>query len=199
MKNNVLFIIISISFFSISLSSYAQHGMRHETIHLTGDELKAFKKQAEQKIHELQNFISIIGNKSEANGIKDIAIRSAVDLFIKDAVIEVSYLKSGVEKINNYWIKKYLKRLRQLRYTKVEIKWYELAHVSQLTRGDDGRYYATATVYQEFTGIKDGVIIYRDKTQKTVEIVLDNQYDPHFKTYNWVIKLGDIRVKSTTN
>jgi hypothetical protein len=92
---------------------------------------------------------------------------------------------------------KYLARLKSLPYTKVVIKFYDIAYVSEFTKGPDGRYYSVATVIQEFTGFSGDNIIYTDVTKKEIEIIIDLVEDPFFNQKSWKIFLGDIKASET--
>jgi hypothetical protein len=92
---------------------------------------------------------------------------------------------------------KYLARLKSLPYTKVIIKFYDIAYIRDFTKGPDGKYYSTATIIQEFTGFDKDDIIYKDITKKDVEIIVDLVEDNFFNEKRWKIFLGDIRATET--
>jgi hypothetical protein len=94
-------------------------------------------------------------------------------------------------------MEKYLARLKSLPFTRVVIKFYDIAYISDFTKGPDGKYYSTATIIQEFTGFKDDNIVYTDVTKKDIEIIIDIVEDKFFKEKRWKIYLGDIKATET--
>jgi len=165
-------------------------------VKLTEDELENFKISVEHKINELQNDITIIANKSETEKNRQDAITSALKLFIADAKMQVS--NKVTLQLSTFPMKTYFIRLKSLPYTKVEINFYEIAYISKFYEGADGNYHATATIFQEFKAFSGDNIVYTDRTQKTIDIILEYGEDEYFKTKRWIVKLGNIRVLETT-
>jgi hypothetical protein len=65
-------------------------------------------------------------------------------------------------------------------------------------KGGDGKYFATATIYQEFKGFNGDNIIYVDKQTKQISIMLEYVYDEFYKMWQWIILLDDIQSINTT-
>lgn len=129
---------------------------------------------------------------------RNLAEREALKLFYSGAQIEISHRdESGQISKQSREIKHYLARLKALPYTRVVIRYYEIAYISEFTRGPDGRYYSVATVLQEFTGFTGDNIVYSDLTKKEIEIIVDLVEDPFFKEKSWRIFLGDIKATET--
>ena len=162
---------------------------------LSKEELEHFKKSVENKINELQNNIIIVGSKDEKDEIRMLAIESCLKLFIPDAKMQVSNKKTG--KVKTYLMEKYFHRLMSLPYTKVVIKFYDIAYVGNFYKGTDGRFHATATIFQEFKGYYGDDEEYIDKVSKTIDIILEYAEDEFFKTKRWTVKLGNIKVHET--
>lgn len=167
---------------------------------LLSDKDKAvFKEYTKQKVEEFQQYIVTIGNKSEPMELRNMAEREALKLFYKGAHIEISFLEqNGKTSIVSRPIEKYLARLKSLLYTKVIIKYYDIAYVSDFIKGPDGRYYSTATIVQEFTGFMGDKVQYSDITKKEIEIVIDLVEDTFFMEKRWKIFLGNIKAVETT-
>ena len=91
----------------------------------------------------------------------------------------------------------YLYRLKTLPYLRVEIKFYDICYITEFTRGEDGKYYATATIFQEFTGYMGDQIAYRDITKKEISIIIDLVEDEFFNEKRWALFLGDIKATET--
>jgi len=170
-----------------------------EVLHnLTKEQLVLFGKTAQNKISELESSIAIIADKSLPNYRRDKAIKSAQQLFIAGAKMEVSTLlpDQSIRK-KTFEISAYFYRLKRLKYKQVTIKFYDLFYLDEFLLGTDGRYHATATIYQEFKGVTAEGVVYTDKTEKTIDIVLEYTEDKFFKTHRWMVRLGDIKVQDT--
>ena len=167
-------------------------------LNLSAEELSLFKSATEEKINELQNCITIVGNKDKPDHDRDKAIKSALKLFIPNAVMEVSKLyPNSKTRVSSYGIDKYFARLKSLTYRQVNIRFYNLAYLSNFQKGNDGKYYATATIFQEFRGITFDGREYVDRTTKTITVVLSYEEDEFFKIKRWIVKLGDIKITET--
>jgi hypothetical protein len=112
--------------------------------------------------------------------------------------MEISVLQpDGTSQKVNRPMEKYLARLKSLPYTKVVIKFYDIAYIREFTKGPDGKYYSTATIIQEFTGFNEDNIVYTDVTKKDIEIIIDLVEDKFFNEKRWKIFLGDIKASET--
>jgi hypothetical protein len=171
-----------------------------EQINLSPADIEVFKDQTKQKIEEFQQYIVTLGNKQEAAEKRNMAEKEALKLFYTGAQMEISTLMpdGSVQKVNRP-MEKYLARLKSLPYTKVVIKFYDIAYVSGFTKGPDGKYYSTATIIQEFTGYTADDVVYKDITKKEVEIIIDLVEDKFFNEKRWKLFLGDIKAAETKN
>ncbi|MFC2080229.1 hypothetical protein ACFLRQ_02005 [Bacteroidota bacterium] len=167
-------------------------------ISLSDADIEVFKEQTRQKVDEFTQHIVTIGNKEEPADRRNLAEKEALKLFFAGATMEVSSVQAdgSVKKVARP-MAKYLARLKSLPYTKVVIRFYDIAYVSDFTKGPDGRYYSVATVIQEFTGFSGDNIIYTDVTKKEIEIIIDLVEDPFFNQKSWKIFLGDIKASET--
>jgi acylphosphatase len=169
-----------------------------DEINLSDADIEVFKEQTKQKVEEFQQYIVTLGNKDEPAEKRNMAEKEALKLFYKGAEMEISTIlpDGSVQKVNRL-MEKYLARLKSLPYTKVIIKFYDIAYIREFTKGPDGKYYSTATIIQEFTGFSDDDIIYTDITKKEVEIIIDIVEDTFFQEKRWKIFLGDIKASET--
>lgn len=166
---------------------------------MTDEEKKIFKEYTKQKIEEFQQYIITIGDKSQPEELRNMAEREAVKLFYKGATIEISNVdEKGKTNIVTRPIEKYLARLKALPYTRVIIKYYDIAYISDFIKGPDGKYYSTATIIQEFTGIVGDKIQYTDVTKKEIEVVVDLVEDSFYMERHWKIFLGNIKAVETS-
>ena len=79
------------------------------------------------------------------------------------------------------------------------IIFYNIAYIGKFIKGIDGKYYATATIFQEFKGFYGDNIAYTDKQAKQINIVLENNYDEFYNEFQWTILLDDIKCSDLTN
>lgn len=169
-------------------------------INLSEQDIEVFKEQTKQKVDEFQQHIVTIGSKDEPAEKRNLAEKEALKLFYKGAVMEISSIMSdGTIRKTARPMEKYLARLKSLPYTRVVIKFYDIAYVREFTKGPDGKYYSTATIIQEFTGFTGDDIIYKDITKKEIEIIIDLIEDTFFNEKRWKLFLGDIKASETRN
>ena len=169
-------------------------------INLSEQDIEVFKEQTKQKVDEFQQHIVTIGSKDEPAEKRNLAEKEALKLFYKGAVMETSSIMSdGTIRKTARPMEKYLARLKSLPYTRVVIKFYDIAYVREFTKGPDGKYYSTATIIQEFTGFTGDDIIYKDITKKEIEIIIDLIEDTFFNEKRWKLFLGDIKASETRN
>jgi hypothetical protein len=169
-----------------------------DEITLSDQDIEVFKEQTRQKVSEFQQYIVTLGNKEEPAEKRNMAEKEALKLFYKGAEMEIStVLPDGTVQKLSRPMEKYLARLKALPYTRVVIRFYDIAYIREFTKGPDGKYYSTATIIQEFTGFNEDNIIYRDVTTKDIEIIIDIVEDTFFNEKRWKIFLGDIKASET--
>lgn len=169
-----------------------------DQINLSDQDIELFKEQTKQKVDEFQQYIVTLGSKDEPAEKRNMAEKEALKLFFKGAQMEISLVLAdgSIQKVNRP-MEKYLARLKSLPFTKVVIKFYDIAYIRDFTKGPDGKYYSTATIIQEFTGFNKDNIVYTDITKKDIEIIIDIVEDKFFNEKRWKIFLGDIKASET--
>ena len=169
-----------------------------DEINLSEADIEVFKEQTKQKVDEFQQYIITLGSKDQPAEKRDMAEKEAIKLFYKGATMEISVLMAdGSSQKVARPMEKYLARLKSLPYTKVVIKFYDIAYIREFTKGPDGKYYSTATIIQEFTGFNEDNIVYTDVTKKDIDIIIDLVEDKFFNEKRWKIFLGDIKASET--
>lgn len=200
------YILIALSIFFIGSSLLAQtktastskQSQFLEEVNLSDQDVALFKEQTKQKVDEFQQHIVTIGSKDEPDEKRNMAEKEALKLFYPGATMETTtILADGTSKKIARPMEKYLARLKSLPYTKVIIKFYDIAYVRDFVKGTDGKYYSTATIIQEFTGFTGDEIVYSDITKKEIEIVIDLIEDSFYNEKRWVLFLGDIKATET--
>jgi len=158
-----------------------------------------YTKKALKKVEDLGFMLNIISDKQTDPLDANTAIDNAVKLFInEDATVQVSNVRDTSYR-NKFKIREYLKRVKALKYDKVEIEWTSIQYVSDLRLGDDGNYHGVISYEQLFTGIKDGIIIYKDLTRKdTLVVVKAQMLEVEGDIFIcWEVFLSDIQVTQT--
>lgn len=169
-----------------------------DEINISEGDVGIFKETTERKVAEFQQHIVVIADKEQPQEKRNLAEREALKLFYKGAMMEVSYMsKEGETEIRTRTMENYLYRLKTLPYTRVHIKYYDIAYITDFIKGPDSRYYAVATIFQEFTGFVGDNIAYTDVTQKEIEIVVEQIEDKFYNEKRWKILLGNIKATET--
>lgn len=155
--------------------------------------------KAKKKVDDLGFMLTIISDKTTDPLDANTAIENAVKLFInEDATVQVSNVRDTTYR-SKFKIREYLRRVKALKYDRVEIEWTSIEYVSDLRLGDDGNFHGVISYAQKFKGIKDGIIIYEDMTKKnTLVIVKPQSLEYDGKTFIcWDVFLSDIEVTQT--
>lgn len=177
---------------------------KNEAITLSPSQIDGFRKQAIIAVNDLNRHIEVMIDKSNSSERRYAAINLAANLFSEKTAIgppkiEVTSIKKpGV--VDAYEVKKYFTRLVGLPYKSVEITWYDIYLSSDFTKGEDGKYYGVATIYQKFVGKSNSEFgDYVDITEKNIQIIIEaeNLMDGSKTIEKWILKLGDIKVQET--
>jgi hypothetical protein len=169
--------------------------MGKSTLLLDSATMISLQGKALMNIKELETYLKIISDKDLDAGQVNNAIEQALSLFTtEDVQVEVS--SKNRTKVQLFPVKVYLNRLGFMKYSKVQIEWYNVQYVSKIRLNPDNSYTGIIEVQQRFTGILGDRKVYEDITRKTVEIVL--------KSYNvrkdgenvkeWEVFLGNIGI-----
>jgi hypothetical protein len=157
-----------------------------------------YERKALQKTKDLSDYLKILCDKSTDWQESNKAIDLAVALFTgEDATVEVSNVNT--ESKSRYKIREYLKRIKLIKYQKVEVEWTNVQYVSNLRKGEDGFYYGVITFQQVFRGYMENRVVYSDITKKNVTVVLKTfKKSAEGKTkLAWDVLLEDIGVVVT--
>lgn len=180
--------IIILLFISLLSSSVKAQIVNDET-------LVQYRKLTENRVADLQNYISIITNKTLSIEERREAITQARELFFDGAKMQVTGRNNTTKRLP---IGGYLNSLLTLnQYDKVVITNYDVATVSKFEKGVDGHYHATATYYQKFEGFKEDKAIYADKTRKDISVT-GTVGNKDMNNDDMKIFFGDVTVRETT-
>ncbi|MCF0069407.1 hypothetical protein LZD49_02930 [Dyadobacter sp. CY261] len=167
--------------------------------------LEEFRKLTNQRVNDLQLYISLIGDKSLSLAQREQAVELAVSLFEKDYLLNGKRRSPYVQvsrrngKISSVPVRIYFKNLMNVKFDKVEITYYDAAVVSEFEKGTDGNYHATATYYQQFKGMDaKGNLVYGSRDRKDIRVTAQSAavYAQAGKE-DMKIFFGDITVKDT--
>lgn len=195
---------------TVLLASTSWAVFAQQTHDLSPEELEAFKVQCQERVDAFQMGLEIIADKQQNAEIKNHYIKTLPEMFMgngdkwtdrnggsHDAVkMQVSSIAGGKESTNDVPLKEYLPRLRNLPYTYVEVKKAKTCMISNLYKVSDNMYMGTCTFFQYFTGKSGEVLVYRDYSQKDVDVYIQRVEDGSLGTY-WDMKFGDINVSET--
>lgn len=191
----VLLMYSSISFAQKSFNLTANNANdKSGKIVLTEDRYEAFKQRSLEKVTDLGNYIVSITDKTMPLEQAKMAVNLAVALFQDETKkVEVSSKTTG--KVTSSKVRLYFNKLRILKYSKVNIKWYDIQYISNLRLDTEGNYWGIITIFQKFEGYKGNEMTYEDITQKNIEIKVTK-----IKTVrgtDWEVLLGNISVVET--
>lgn len=199
MKKLLLTFIVSV-FITASFSTQAQpHTQSTGELpkELTEEDIINFKLRVKEKVEAFQNHISIIADKEQEMSKKDLATKAALRLFLVTATMEMSSKAAdGKETKRDMPMKEYLNRLKNLSYRTVKISSQDVCYISGIQPTPDGKYVATATIYQLFEGCYTETKCYKDATKKEIDVTIEYKEDD-FGEKRWVIMLGNVRVLET--
>lgn len=179
-----------------------------QTNDLSGEEIEAFKVQCQERVDALQMALEIIADKRQSSEIKQHYIRTIPEMFMGNgdawtdnsggmhAAVKMQVSSASNGRITDIPLKQYLTRLRDMPYTSVELKKAKTCMISNLYKVSDNLYMGTCTFFQYFTGQMGESVVYRDYTQKEVDVYISRIADGSIGTY-WDMKFGDINVTET--
>ncbi|WP_291039167.1 hypothetical protein [Dyadobacter sp. 50-39] len=180
-------------------------GRLHAQPEMDRKRLAEFEKLTQQRVNDLQLYISLIADKSLSTEQREQAVELAVSLFEKDYMVNGKRRSPYVQisrrngTISSVPVRIYFKNLMHVKFDKVEITYYDAAVVSEFEKGTDGNYHATATYYQQFKGMdQKGNLVYGSRDRKDIRVTAQSAavYAEAGKE-DLKIFFGDITVRDT--
>ncbi len=163
-------------------------------------DMEKYRELATFKVKRLQHYIKVISDKSTPSPVAADAVEEALVLFVSDTCsVQISSINKPDSEPREESIRRYFKNLKSLLYEKVEIEWVDLYFISDLKMDPQGNYVGTVSFVQIFTGYVDGKPVYKDKTTKSVNIIL-KKYEKYANGEGedlWDVLLSDIMVELT--
>lgn len=144
---------------------------------------------------KVENFTTICYNLANRGFIKD-NMDKGLKLFNYDMKKTVQTQSKSSAIPTPRPIEQYFKKLTVMGYKKVTITSKEIQFISNIVKGADGAFHATAVLLQEFEGQKLDGRTYHDLTKKRIDIIIkvyDKQEGNKTKTFIDIF-LGDVTV-----
>lgn len=161
------------------------------------------RERTQERLGMLEKYIGVLTERPADWERQNRAIGLASKLFTdccdrETVAIEVSSINRPNDPPVRYSPEAYFIRLKNLNYSKIEVKFAEIA-IYEFRKGAGGKYYGYAVVGQTFVGYKDGRIAYQDRTNKHIEITIDivQYYEDGKLKDAWDVKLGNVSVIAT--
>ena len=182
-----------------------------QTSDLTPEEEQAVKQQAKVKVETFTQYVSFVASKEYEDDVRATYAKAALDLFLgkgkawQDAFgntkpapqMQVSSIHPRTRQVTvqAYAVALYMHNLQYLNYTNVRVESSKASFISSIKKIGTNEYETTLTYVQLFVGERDGVVVYKDKTTKTVKVILKRIGDEQY--HRWDVLLGDIAVSAT--
>jgi hypothetical protein len=166
---------------------------------LNPQQLKSFEVQTKDLVELFQRYLSVIADPEQPDPIRENAIENALKMFVDSAYIEVGSLRN-TRFTRSFPLSVYLQRVKNLgkTYGRVQITSYGPVIVNGWEQVSGDRYRTTATFFQKFEGLRNGRLVYADKTAKQVEVNLNFISNPYYLDQRWAVLLGSVTIKEIT-
>ncbi len=163
-------------------------------------DMDAFEKRAIDKVKKFTDYVEKV-LESEDRYQKNVIIKQARILFVDDTcIVQVSNVNSDKKK--DYTVRQYFEHIKDVGkyYSRVDVTMGDVYYVSNLRKLDDGNWYGTVSFIQKFSGFKDDLLVYQDRTTKNVTVVL-KIFEPEIngdRDVVWDVLLSNVLVEHTT-
>lgn len=195
-KTRILLSLILMSL--ISVSSYGQ----------TTDSDEMLKNRVAEKVALMNSYVKFMAAKSNPHKTRQYYSKKALPLFIGKGD---SYILDGVNhdgvmmqttstntnSVTSQLMKNYFQHLIDLKYSDVKITSTSAADmkVSDLKKIAPGKYVCTCQYVQYFYGYKDGQLVYKDRTTKRIECLVE--FEETEDGQECIVRLGDVEAIHT--
>lgn len=188
----------------VSVSSLAQS--QEFAAGTNADEM--LKNRVAEKVALMNSYIKYMADKKNNYKTRQYYSKKALALFIGKGY---SYTMDGVShegvmmqttstnnnKVTSSLMRDYFQHLIDLRYTDVKITSTSVADmkVSDLKKIAPNKYVCTCQYVQYFYGYRDGRLVYRDRTTKRIECLIESEDTEDGREY--IVQLGDVEALHT--
>jgi hypothetical protein len=150
-----------------------------------------YKKKVDFRLKQFSETITALGDTSYDLSR---ALEYGMKLFKNDEDRTVEISRSSGTSTSK--IRKYLTKIRQLKFTSIHVTNSTTQFLSGLHQNQDGSYWGHVVYVQKFTGYRGEKAVYTDVTEKTAEVqlvIIDRMEDGVLKK-KWEVYLGNISV-----
>ena len=195
-------LIVFLAFLSFNSVKAQESGLTDEVV-ISEDLMNYFKKSVLKRVKRLEHYISMIADKEIEDKLRRDAIDQTIELFeSNNNVVQVSYIRNGETQVKDYPVRTYFDRLYAIKAEKVDITFYEVTQLTDIRRGMDDKFYATAFIFQDtkiYYDSESDVPDYQDKTTKAIDVIIkpDTVTMGDKAVVLYPAKLGNINVKET--
>lgn len=192
MKTTVKGWLIPILSLIFTLSSFAQ----------SPNDDKLLKDRVTERVALMNSYIKYMADKRNKYSTRQYYSTKALPLFIgkgnaytldgeKHTGVVMQTTSTNNDEVKTTLMKEYFKHLIDLKYTDVKITSTSPAEmkVSDLKKIAENTYVCTCQYVQYFYGYRDGVLVYKDRTTKRIECIIE--FEPTEDGREPIIRLGD--------
>ena len=166
------------------------------------------KNRVAEKVALMNSYIKYMADKTNNYKTRQYYSKKALPLFIGkgytytlDGIshngVMMQTTSTNTNKITSALMREYFRHLIDLRYEEVNITSTSAADmkVSDLKKVAPNKYVCTCQFVQYFYGYRDGVLVYKDRTTKRIECLIEAEDTEDGREY--IIQLGDVEALHT--
>ena len=166
------------------------------------------KNRVAEKVALMNSYIKYMADKTNNYKTRQYYSKKALPLFIGkgytytlDGIshngVMMQTTSTNTNKITSALMREYFRHLIDLRYEDVNITSTSAADmkVSDLKKVAPNKYVCTCQFVQYFYGYRDGVLVYKDRTTKRIECLIEAEDTEDGREY--IIQLGDVEALHT--
>ncbi len=198
----VFLIIVLVNLVSISLKAQS-----FDNVQVTNDD-EILKKRVRERVALMNSYITFMADKKNNYSTRQYYKEKSLPLFIgkgysytMDGVVHDGVLmqttSTNTNKVTSKLIRKYFGDLINLTYSNVKVTSTSAMNmkVSDLKKINTDKYVCTCQYVQYFYGYRDGSLVYRDRTTKRIECIIEAEDTEDGREY--IVQLGDVEALHT--
>lgn len=169
---------------------------------------KELKTRVAERVALMNSYIKYMADKKNNYKTRQYYGKKALALFIGKGYsytmdgenhegVMMQTTSTNTNKVTSSLMREYFNHLIDLRYTDVKITSTSAADmkVSNLKKIAPNKYVCTCQYVQYFYGYRDGVLVYRDRTTKRIECLIEAEDTEDGVEY--IVQLGDVEALHT--
>jgi hypothetical protein len=188
----------------VSVSSLAQT----PDLSMSTSENNELKTRVAERVALMNSYIKYMADKKNKKQTREYYAEKALALFIgkgysytldsiKHDGVMMQTTSTNTNKVTSSLIRIYFQHLIGLKYTDIKVTSTSVANmkVSDIKKISANKYVCTCQYVQYFYGYRDGCLIYRDRTTKRIECLLEAEVTDGGPEY--IVQLGDVEALHT--